>query len=265
MLNNPTWLYISLYCNKSHWNNVLQNGIAPFFRLPVIQELCEYYDIEFNHIKGDNIRLTLLTQPEKAEALSRHIDGFFKNHLIQYGLFDREQYQESRIRLYNNFRKVIADLILTELAEEIIDEESILLFAFTLHMFCLLVMNSGESIINLQTLYDEDIGLKEVTISDDVATEAFEGNKDILREIVLEVFTPDPANSDMQYRFANWRNLCIAEASVAATSANYQQQINDCYKAIFHLINKQLAITDNMALLLFYFILHSYPGNITSA
>lgn len=256
MQQHPVWLITSLFTSKDHWNEVLCDGIAPFLAHNTINKLVNGYDITFNYDGGDNIRLALQTNKVHAEELARSADDHFKQffqhknyptpepgffngvfmpfpvNTIQYGLYEMEGIDNREHR----FRKVLSKLILIELSTEVIDEAQLLLFAFDLQLIYIKKLITTTFIPDLTALYRQYLTKKEVSITPEMLSEAYEENKEVLWEMAA-------ADSS----FEEWQHACKDDITASINS-------NATFLQTFHCITRQLALTDNMAAMLLYFI-----------
>lgn len=272
---NHVWLSTSLFCNKNHWNDVLTDGIKPFLDQKTHNQQIRLYEIALNYAGGDNIRLALRTQHANAAELAKQTDEYFKIffqqknypreenqfsnsvfmpfpiNTIQYGLYKIKIDDDRKYR----FTKALSDVLLNVLPDEAIDEQKILLLAYYLLIIYTKSLEKNNYIVDLLSLYQQHLFNKEVSIVEDTVAEAYEENKELLEEIAAAISTPQALGDDLIAGFEDWIKLC--EEDITATisdSKEYNPILYSNFIRTFYLLNKQLAITDNMAVMLLYFI-----------
>lgn len=275
-MKNSIWLSTSLYCLRDDWHLLLSEAINPFFTTNL--DRIEALVLEFNYIGGENIRMALLTNEGNADRLSSEADLFFKNaflrlpfhnkkialpvqglflpfpnNSIQYGLY-RGDYRNYRLQ------KELSLLMIEALSEESIDDETIVTFAFYLHISLMKVMlkyHTG-STEELLKLYHSSHSTGTEVSEFSLIKNKFEDNKDMLKEIFLDIMNPVIENTPPNW-LSNWE---------AAIEDKVKQAVKFCSEAklaievihsrIAYLINKQLTISGSIELLLFYFIRESF-------
>ena len=272
---NHVWLSTSLFCNKNHWNDVLTDGIKPFLDQNTHNQQISLYEIALNYAGGDNIRLALRTQYANAAELAKQTDEYFKNffqqknypreenqffnsvfmpfqgNTIQYGLYRIKIDDDRKYR----FTKALSDMLMNVLPDEAIDEQKILLLAYYLLIIYTKSLEKNNYIVDLHSLYQQHLFNKEVSIVEDSVAEAYEENKELLEEIAADISTPQAMGDDLVAGFEDWIKLC--EEDITATisdSKEYNPILYSNFIRTFYLLNKQLALTDNMAVMLLYFI-----------
>jgi hypothetical protein len=275
MESNHVWLSTSLFCNKNHWNDVLTDGIKPFLDQNTHNQQISLYEIALNYAGGDNIRLALRTQYANAAELAKQTDEYFKNffqqknypreenqffnsvfmpfqgNTIQYGLYRIKIDDDRKYR----FTKALSDMLMNVLPDEAIDEQKILLLAYYLLIIYTKSLEKNNYIVDLHSLYQQHLINKEVSIVEDSVAEAYEENKELLEEIAADIGTPQAMGDDLVAGFEDWIKLC--EEDITATisdSKEYNPILYSNFIRTFYLLNKQLALTDNMAVMLLYFI-----------
>ena len=279
MEQNPVWLSTSLFCNKNHWNDVLVNGIKPFLDHNMRQKQLNLYNVEFNYIRGDNIRLSLQTQDTYAEELAKQTDEYFKKffsqknyptkeydffdtvfmpfpvNTIQYGLYKNKILSNHNDDRLYRIRKTLSDLMIIVLSDDVIDEEKILLFAFYLMIIYKKILTKNHYTIDFTLQYQQHQVNRNVSIAEGMVAETYAENKEVLQEIAADLSTPENLKDNEFFLLRDWIKLC--EDDVAATiqgNKEYSILLYSNYLETFHLINRQLAITDNMAVMLLYFV-----------
>lgn len=272
---NHVWLSTSLFCNKNHWNDVLTDGIKPFLDQNTHNQQISLYEIALNYAGGDNIRLALRTQYANAAELAKQTDEYFKiffqqknypreenqffnsvfmpfqGNTIQYGLYRIKIDDDRKYR----FTKALSDMLMNVLPDEAIDEQKILLLAYYLLIIYTKSLEKNNYIVDLHSLYQQHLFNKEVSIVEDSVAEAYEENKELLEEIAADISTPQAMGDDLVAGFEDWIKLC--EEDITATisdSKEYNPILYSNFIRTFYLLNKQLALTDNMAVMLLYFI-----------
>jgi hypothetical protein len=254
------WLSTSLFCNKCYWHTLLSLGL-----LPIVENFGDMvaYEITFNYLSGENIRLGMLTEDKNAYTLSKaandYFKVFFKNaelamgesklpvkgifmpfpvNSIQYGLYLPLQQAEQ----YSSLSIGLSQIIINALKDDTIDDNTILTFAFYLQVGLIKVIGKGR--INftdmLNTTGNYDISIRNINQKE------FTENRDVLIEITTDILHN---NTDSPQWLKKWMMLCDKEINKA-------QNINplNCYNKLVSLIYKQLGLDNNMRLMLTEFI-----------
>jgi hypothetical protein len=275
MALNHLWLSTSLFCSKNHWNDVLTDGIKPFLAQNTHNQQISLYEIALNYAGGDNIRLALRTQNENAEELARQTDEYFKKFFLQKN-YPREenqffnsvfmpfpvntiQYGLYKIRIDDDrkyrFSKAVSDMLLNVLPDEAIDEQKILLFAYYLLIIYTKSLEKKNYIVDLSSLYQQHLFNKEVSMVEDTIAEAYEDNKELLQQIAADISNPLALENDLVSGFEDWIKLCEEDITAAISdNKDYNPVLYSNFIQTFYLLNQHLAITDNMAVMLIYFI-----------
>lgn len=278
MENDLIWLRTSLFADKSQWGYVLTNGVKRFVDEVSNKNTIKSLLIEFNYLCGENIRVALKTEAKNARLLAHQIDDFFKGfflsaklykktatlpvtgvfmpfpkNTIQYGLYkvtiDNEQ-------LNSNLTSKISDCIVNALEEEMIDEEILIMLAFYMH--CSLITQLERTSKNIfLSHYNLDYQYKTGTVTESYLIEKYHQNKTSLIEVEKSIRNYDSAEYNENPRWLiNWINDCKQIIYPQLSGAT------EVYRNFRNSINNQLGLTDNMTLLVYYFIKKVYDNRI---
>jgi len=288
MKNNRTWLSISLFCCKSEWNRLFANGVIPFI---TANDLLEAYTIEFNYTGGENIRLSLLTNrtnineltkkagehfkawflkasPVTTEvSLSEEEDALFPANPVQFGLYPALEIVTEEKENYS-LSISLSQIILGALKEEVIDDETILTFAFYLTMCLIKVISSiHPGFINslkpvfqpsapsqagneVTAMEPEEIEAVNALIMDRITlNQKFEEYKAGLIEITGDVMN-SVNETDMLGWLKQWLNTCKTELNKPGENGD----IITTYKRIIETVYRNLGITAETNSQLYYFV-----------
>lgn len=283
MAQDVAWLSASLFCGKDHWNALLSKGIKPFINCLLPREEVRSFHVQFSYASGENIRLALQTEAAQAEELAKRMDQYFKDffsevnfpkkelqlpvdgvfmpfpaNTIQYGLYKLPQEETAKAVDENDLKRELSLLMIEALGEESIDEETILTFAFYLHMGWVKTVSSRRANIEgLMGLYREKtFALQGESMDSAFLSEKYRDNENLLLGIFHDIMDQQPTGIDHNPAWLeNWRSLCKRELERRIPSF---QRKDKAFELIHHqmvqLIHTQLGITENMKKLLFYFI-----------
>jgi hypothetical protein len=273
MEKNLIWLSTSLFCKKEIWHQLLNKGIHPFIKQQESDNLIDFL-IEINYLSGENIRMALLVEEANAECVARLTDEYFKSFFlkndfpvkelqlplegvflpfqlnsIQYGLYEPRKVKQSAYA-NDQVASQLSSIIIAALKDDLIDEETLITLAFYLNT-ALIKTVSKHTNTSMQLLlpYYSSAGAL-YSIYDDVIIGKFEENREMLQEIVSDIFSIDHNIPDW---LKNWIKQCED-----LFKNNPGQQPTIIFSRIIYLINKHLGITENMAALLYYFIRNIY-------
>lgn len=284
MHKKPLWLSISLFCSQSCWNRLLGQGIERFIRKLSKEEL-KAFQIKFNFSYGENIRLALLTSEEKAEWLAKHTDIYFKkffrkalfqspqnsnstepdifmqmpSNTVQYGLFTVEQLLKSK----SSFRQELSAIIIVGLSEERIDQETIVTFAFYLHIALLKVFIDNVSAMDKEVIdkfYNNSLDNDNATVDKTFLETTYQQNKNVLLEITNDIISQPSSNIKLPVWLERWMRLCQSEIGVSNLECEKEKlkysnvENDDYYRRIMHLIDLHLGLNREMKLLINYYI-----------
>jgi len=266
MQQNLTWLTTSIYCSRTTWHKVLEEGIKPFL---LKNKYCSYR-LEFNYLSGENIRFSLQVPSESAEIIAKKADLYFKNYFlnsklpntiikmpldglflpfptntIQYGLYKILNHKEDFS--YNFIAKYISDLMLELLIEDEVNEETIITFALYLHVGFLRVGLLKNKEIILQ-FYIEQSKFSNADLDENLLNIKVEDNKQILRALYQEIICKDRIEV---YRDSPWLEHWIRLLEDSIRDSSFAFSLDK----ITNLIDRHLGVNDNMKRLLYDFII----------
>lgn len=283
MEQNSAWLSTSLFCSRSVWNRVIREGIAPFINILSEEKRLTAHQLQFSYSCGENIRLSLLANAGIAEELAKRTDAYFKDffgkaglpkeqrqfpveavfmpfpaNTIQYGLYKAPSTDKALSMKKIDFQNQLSLLMAEALGGESIDEETILTFAFYLNIAWLKTLlcchGNRDELLNI---YDYETHFKKEGQIDAEFSEAkFEDNKHMLLEITNDVLNQQQLviNNNPSWLpkwFAACEEVIEKEQRVNSGQDNPFMMV---HSQTVHTINEQLGLTENMRLLVFYFV-----------
>ena len=269
------WLQTSLFADKSQWAFILHNGVKPFRKDASNEKLIEVLLIEFNYLSGENIRMAIQTEARNAELLASKLDGFFKEFFLSANIYKKQvtlpvdgiflpfppntiQYGLYKIlanadELASKIISKTSACIIEALENDTIDEEVLITFAFYLHIALITQLKKLPE-TNFSSMYNFEIykNMKDV-VDEDYLNQKYVENKDSLIEIEESI-----RNYELTELYENpswlieWIKNC-KEIIVSQPSENPRVFVN-----IRDNINQQLGLTNNMIMLVNYFIHNIY-------
>lgn len=279
MQENLLWLSTSLFCCKSHWNYLLREGVKPFLNDRTNEKYLRSYQLEFNYLNGENIRLALLAKEDHTETLAKKADNYFKNFFsisalpttepdlthwgifmpfpansIQYGLYKVDPLNLNDEKDYS-FQKELSLLIAEGLGEESIDQETIITFAFYLHVALIKLIKDKDPAITTELMQLYNTTLFHQTEEDmdiEFIKAKYEDNKEVLQEIAEDIMQHTPSSATVPSWLERWMELC--EAELASYKREERGKFIKVHNHVFYLINKHLGIKNELKFLLNYFI-----------
>jgi hypothetical protein len=283
MAQDLAWLSASLFCGKDHWNALLSKGIKPFINQLVPQKEVKSFHVQFSYASGENIRLALQTEAAQAKQLAKRMDLYFKDffskvnfpkkeiklpvdgvfmpfppNTIQYGLYKLPKEKSARALDENHLKQELSLLMIEALGEECIDEETILTFAFYLHMAWVKSVSSHHAKLEgLMGLYREDAyALPGESMDSAFLSEKYRDNEILLLGIFYDIMDQQPTGIDhIPAWLENWMGLCKRTTEKRLPSFQDKDKAFELiHLQMVHFIHTQLGITENMKRLLFYFI-----------
>jgi len=292
MKNNLTWLSISLFCCKNEWNRLFADGIAAFI---IANDFSKAYTLEFNYIGGENIRLSLLTGKLNINQLTKKSREYFKAwflkanlivpevmpveesvslpfpaNSIQFGLYHREEKENQS--LVTSLSQIILDVLKADL----IDDETILTFAFYLQI-CLIKVITKIDPTFINTLKPKFKYTKPDNIENDgtgvpavIKTEPMTEDTDVVNSFIMDrislyekfeeykkglvEITGDIMNgvneADILQWLKQWLDTCRAELNEPVDKGD----IAISYKRIIDTVYRHLGITPEIGSMLAYFV-----------
>lgn len=229
------WLSVSLFCQLENWHILLNEGIKPFLQMPFVQESAREYDIRLGYQGGEHVALSLLTPLSHAERLAQTCDTYFthyfRNHLfsvpvpshygkalfmpipcnsVQFGLYSIINEQEENLPVYTSCS--LSKIMLTALAEESIDNETIVTFALYLY-FSLIATIQASTNVEQNTLQGEltrqlsSLPMEELS---EIIHGRYLANKPTIDSIAADIFSGQP--SDIPW-LNEWKTTCKKQQS----------------------------------------------------
>ena len=245
----------------------------------------------FNYLGGENVRFCLYVKEDIAKQVSQSIDLYFNRFLlrsgfpekaiqlpvegifmpfpsntIQYGLYSFNQIDaatsDSRdnypyAQLYS-FQNQLSDTIVEALGgDDEIDDETIISLSFYLYISWIKALKLlGLKNVNgeLTKIYSEmPIDPNKVSISKSTVIQKYEENRETMNEIIKNIFD-DSVNVEWVSR---WITICKEEITKMIAYYNSPKESDIIFRRIPMLINFHLELSDNMKLILTYFLKNS--------
>ena len=235
------------------------------------------YFVEFNLLCGENIRVAILVLDDSCSKLPLVIDNYFKTffsaqnltteftllpvagifkpfeqNTIQYGLFDISLVNgTNESRLVTNLSRII----ITALQDDEIDDETIITFAFYLHVAVLKVSQDRLEVNTLlKNYYIDSRSQDENEISAEYILEKFENSRHELLDIYLNIMFEN--QSDLPPWMTEWIG-CVRDAIEANGTFMTDNLQTEKYSKIISIVNRQLGISHNAWLLISCFLQHT--------
>jgi len=269
MQQTHTWLKVSLFTKMWNWHYLLRE-IKLF--ISKNKHYVISYLIEFNSLCGDNIRLAILVpggfaiefvsvvdnhfkhffleRNLRTEAVWLPVAGIFKpfdQNTIQYGLFD-VPYSVSEAKLAAN----LSGIILTALKDDEIDDETLVTFAFYLHVAIFKLSKDDPGLSHeVGSYYTNAVSLTGGDINMEFLADKFESNKQDLADIYHDIMVEN--KSDLPGWLNDW-TACIMdemEISNANLTEGFKTKKQD---RITSTVNMQLGLSRSSWLMIRYFL-----------
>lgn len=267
---NMIWLSTSLFSNKKNWHRVLSEAVAPFTES---NTQINAYQVEFNYLSGENIRLSLLTELGNKEALSRKADNYFKNYFanaglftapvklpvdgmfmpfpantIQYGLYPPKTVNTEEPHHYIRSAN-LSKIILNALNDEI-DDDTTITFAYYLHIA---LIKAIHGYVN-----DPDVLFTIITANSsanvsNIHEPSVTANIDLMVEITHDVMKNEVFDIELDW-LNNWFKLCKIYLQDIDNSTLDSASLNEYYQSNVGTIYKHLGLNAHGQYLLFCFI-----------
>ncbi|TDX00978.1 hypothetical protein [Dinghuibacter silviterrae] len=266
MQGKTVWLVTSLFCRRKHWNGVFNTGIKPFITEGDILS----YQIGLNYQGGENIRLAFLAEEDRAGDLALHARDYFQSFFSSAGLVPSETglpvkgifmpfpCNTIQFGLYeastsdHHIERAISDIMLQALPENDIEEETILMTAYYLHISLLVTLcpYGGKEMAHYSPVYQSRL-LTSETIDEPFKQNELNANRSIFMEVIRDI-SASRSGKEMSIpsRLAQWMALCKRIIS--------EMPASESHRYLSHYINKQLGITGDMNILLNYFIYQTF-------
>ena len=280
-MKNLKWLSISLFCNQSKWNKTLSCGVRPFIKEMQNKKLLSDYTVELNFVGGDNIRLALKSEYKYQKELALEAKSYFEpflakqksyfpsnsNILFQafpcntchYGLFSCLEFIEPSTGKYD-FARTISDMILEFLCDNVLDNESIMTFAYYLHIDYLAHLGNIFPGVNLTALYVGHHNFWSETIDAgsfrdiNLIEEKYNDNALIFSEIYEDIHKHLRLGKFSQLQWLNKWDNTVQCFLLDLTTSDYLNINQTIHQKIYNTINRQLGIVNIYTELLAYSI-----------
>lgn len=268
--NTRIWLCSSVFGSKHNWHILLQQAIGPLLKALTQKQVIHSYQLEFNYLSGENIRVSVLCDDEEKDGVSRYIDdhftGFFSvagldsktctlpvngiflpfpANTVQYGL-----YRETAAGRQAEINKQVSDCILEVLSGETIDENVILTLAFYLNISLIKALAAGGLPAFVSGSSVQLPGYAEQ--ADSMFPSYFEENREILLSVYEELMAA--GNASVPLWVKAWLDLCCLTVQAAFQEHPSEKAHAVIKSLIIESIERQLGFSAEMRLLLNYFI-----------
>ena len=228
-----------------------------FCFLELNKESISSYSIDLNYLCGENIRISICCTSDNAETLSVAANEFFKEfytkndfpekniHLPIDGLFlpfqcNTIQYGLHKKGYHNSVDFQLSNMIVEVLADDVIDDESILTFALYLHLGLLSQLDVELALIDLKS-YNMDT--ESNLIDKELLYENYALNKVSFNEIYSDIFNRRRESlEDTSPWLDDWLQLCASELNSGGIIEN---KFGAVYE-ITTIINNHLGFDDSM-------------------
>jgi hypothetical protein len=289
MKPNLKWLSLSLSCEANHWNLLLNKGIKGCIQ-NIEKDKILTYQFHLSQLQKSTINFFILASQEHEESLINKINGYFKEKFLsiqspEYGTIAHFSLNTSDYGLHKvineddlphsryNLQKELSDIMIEALSDEIMNDETLLTFAFYLHveLFKVLINYCPYEIENLLDAYQlnfNNIIDRKIDIMS--LQKYYTDNKSLLESIVTEIYKKgDEPGDEIPIWLNKWSDACGNFIKRETSKENYsgaklKENIINIQKELLPLINQHLAIAETFEMLLFYLVsrtLGSYYKN----
>jgi hypothetical protein len=270
------WLSVSIFCSRSHWNQLL-NEISLLLHKMQFEDIHPIL-LQFNYLGGDNIRWALYIPAEETNNFTRQIDDHFRyffskarlpvkefslpvvgnffsypTNSIQFGLYTPVFRDDKETMHHFGIRSSLSRLMIEKLASDTIDDETIVTFAFYLHLALmkLILTNNYASIKEWRNVHN----FNSIPTSYPITIKEVEDNREKILDIANEIINPDSATK-VPVWLKKWLDMFDMEIK-ELTHPWYNIKLLHYRRFIYHL-HMQLGITAKMESLLFFYLYHIY-------
>lgn len=292
------WISVSIFSKQKNWNFILINGIKPIMGNFIQTGNVIKYAVEFNYLRGSNIRLSILANKSNIKkfitSLNAHLKSFLLNNnmlvemptlpvngifmpypfnTIQYGLHSPDILNKvgvngkELVSLGNeqySFYQVLSEIIIEALREEEIDDELIVTFSFYLHLIlmnCVCMKFSVNHHI-FSSSYDLFQNVDNELLSKDFLVQKFSENMEVLKEIKSDAFhNGRSVLVESPAWIKKWEITCLSEIGRQEKAELVRNDSSIIYFNIVESINRILGVKKNMKQLLYYFIFNTMFEN----
>ena len=257
MIQNMTWLSISLFSNQPNWHKLLSQGIKSFIES---QKKIHNYTIEFNYLSGENIRLSLMVKEAEAPFVVKEADSYFKHffsksnfsvkevklpvegvfmpfpvNIIQYGLYKTQESgnNETGYNIATDLSKIVTAALTDDT-----DDETIITLAFYLQMGLIrAIHNYTSNIDELLSTINQVTPVSNANTGDDSISD-----DSLMDEITIDVMQTEDFDSELNW-LTTWIKLGEEGLrNLNSTNADKNLSIKNFYNTRINEINRCLGL-----------------------
>lgn len=253
---NYQWLSISLFVDKSNWHLLLRDAIYPFTLSQSTNGVISSFNIEFNTVGGENIRLSLRVLKSLKYSIAKKTDKHFKNYFskqnfysrltekpfnsvfmpypknsIHYGLYKiRDAYKPQYLIPLD---QAISETMI-KVFDDTVDDEAILTFSLYLLFSCYYIISKlklplAKSGAEVYSYAVEKLHIWEV--DQDLIRKKYDELESLIEEIYSDIVTD--TRRDLQW-LHNWEESLSQALTSVKSEKETSQIINYCSKFIIH-------------------------------
>lgn len=281
-----TWLITSIFCNKSHWNELL-NEIETFLNDMSFEKYNGALLLEFNYLCGENIRFALLVPEENANNFAKQTDKYFKHffleshfssimpglpiegiflpfpeNTIQYGLYKPVEINGVEGVRSDLFRSSLSFIMIDALKMECIDNEILLTFVFYLRMALIKIAIEGgySSPVEIYNFYFNDSNSLLGDTDKNLINSIVADNKEKLFEIAESIINP-LKKDNIPCWLKKWMDVCKKEMGYKSELSPEKKMLL-IHNHIVYLVYKQLGVNEKMETMLSSFLKQVFQTKI---
>lgn len=270
MKTDSTWVNVSVFYNMKSWNTILNSCLRPSLALLERRSWIEGYFIHFSKNQGDHLRISCLVSSNHVDDVRQILSNDIKKYISAFpSITDQVKYPLSSIfknfpnnsvnfNIYKNYapeseflnskellslRQLISNLIIAEMAQDIIEEESVFTFGLYMQLGVLKAIfeRKDKSILQLREHINNLIfntEIKSQVLADKKIADLYIENKELLLEIFNEVWNEMPE--------ADWLFPWISTCKDFYTRVNF----STLFSLLNHLVFEHISYLERNSLLI---------------
>lgn len=214
MTADNIFLTITIHAPLARWNAILTRGLKPMMQM--LDQSAAHYKLGFDHTEGTAIRFSVLTTNENRKTISALIDQYAelidanRDFLMAAYSISEEYAHDSTILTphWQAFQKKLAGLLIDALQVYKIDEESLGMVAFYLHITLYLTYCNRCSEKQKEALLSFDPGKYMDTYARDDYARQVNMYEDMLQDITIDFKTGQSKKFQYPLWLPEWVALC---------------------------------------------------------
>jgi glycosyltransferase involved in cell wall biosynthesis len=257
MTTGDLFLTITIHAPLSRWNTILTKGLRPIMH--TLDQAAAHYKLRFDLAEGAAIKFSVITTTENRKTISTLIDqyatGIFEANrdslLATYSI--TEEYTDNATSLTPlrlTFQKQFAALLIEALEVYKIDEESLGMVAFYLHITLFLTYCNRISDKQKEALLSFDPGNYMDTYGQDDFARQVNMYEDLLQDITIDFKTGHSRKFQYSLWLPEWVALCETiidtelKEKLADAPGHYDELLHHSNQ-LTNVISEHLGLTPN--------------------